>query len=88
MWRTKCPEVAEGPRWINRHVTSDGLIDVFGFSSSSELRAGGPTVGTRPAEDEAGRHAAGRPGPDLAPDKRLSTQAARPAGLEVIVRRT
>lgn len=37
--------------------------------SSSELRAGGPPPGTRPAEDEAGRHAAGRPGPDLTPER-------------------
>ncbi|XP_035480446.2 uncharacterized protein im:7136398 isoform X1 [Scophthalmus maximus] len=31
----------------------------------SELGAGDSPAGTRPAEDEAGRHAAGRPGPDL-----------------------
>lgn len=42
-------------------------VHFFCFSSSSELRTGGPPAGSRPAEDEAGRHAAGRPGPDLTP---------------------
>lgn len=47
--------------------TSQIFHRVFRLSSSSELGAGGPPVGTRPAEDEAGRHVAGPPGPDLRP---------------------
>lgn len=49
-----------------RLVLAHTLLCLF---SSSELRAGGPPPGTRPAEDEAGRHAAGRPGPDLTPER-------------------
>lgn len=40
---------------------------VFCLSSSSELRVGDSPVGTRPVEDEAGRHVVGCSGPDLAP---------------------
>lgn len=37
----------------------------FCLSFSSELWAGSPPAGTRPVEDEAGRHVAGCSGPDL-----------------------
>lgn len=51
----------------NQNTPVTSVASVSSFSSSAELRTGGPPVGTRPDEDEAGRHAAGRPGPDLIP---------------------
>lgn len=50
----------------NTPVTSVAA-DVSRLFSSSELRTGDPPVGTWPDEDEARRHAAGRPGLDLTP---------------------
>lgn len=46
---------------------------VFCLSSSSELRVGDSPVGTRPVEDEAGRHVVGCSGPDLTPGPGLNS---------------
>lgn len=63
MWAQNSLPLCSGDK---RLVLALTLLCLF---SSSELRAGGPPPGTRPAEDEAGRHAAGRPGPDLTPER-------------------
>lgn len=57
---------------MNRHIIHSLILSCC-VSSSSELRAGGPPVGARPAEDKAGRHAVGRPGPDLTPGPQTGT---------------
>lgn len=62
MWAQKSLPLCSGDKSLALAFT---LLFLF---SSSELRAGGPPPGTRPAEDEAGRHAAGRPGPHLTPE--------------------
>lgn len=71
------PNTPVGHKTCEKSVMSQIFHCVFCLSSSSELGAGGPPVGTRPVEDEAGRHVAGCSGPDLRPGPALDSLRQR-----------